>query len=136
MQFADFSSVEGCRCRAPNRLSFCRAWARSARARSSKISRSNAANMASNAAMTASFPVMGLSIVELRRQMPASAARARVRITVAARTGVGGPDEMDTIAGTVSGGNPNEVKVLIYAHAGDRWWIQPFEDAPFYDSKR
>lgn len=37
---------------------------------------------------------------------------------------------MDDIAGVVKGVKPAEARVVIYAHAGDRWWIQPFEDAP------
>ena len=38
---------------------------------------------------------------------------------------------MDMITGAVSGVNPNDVKVLIYTHAGDRWWVQPLVDYPF-----
>jgi hypothetical protein len=62
---------------------------------------------------------------------PASPRDVGIQIVTAARQGVGGPDEMDTISGSISGADSNDVKVLLYAHAGDRWWVQPYEDAPF-----
>jgi len=38
---------------------------------------------------------------------------------------------MDDIEGVVTGVKPPEARVVIYTHAGDRWWIQPLENAPF-----
>jgi len=57
--------------------------------------------------------------------------QARIEITVPARDGPGGPVEMDSIEGRVVGVNERHVKVLIYAHAGDRWWVEPYASAPF-----
>jgi len=39
----------------------------------------------------------------------------------------------DPIKGTVSGGNPKEQKVVIYALGGDRWWVQPTAASPLTD---
>jgi len=62
---------------------------------------------------------------------PKGPASAAIIITNPPPRGGGGPTEMDVITGSVSGVNPNDVKVLIYAHAGDRWWVQPLETYPF-----
>lgn len=58
-------------------------------------------------------------------------ANAEITITNPPPRGTGGTVEMDMITGAVSGVNPNDVKVLIYTHAGDRWWVQPLETYPF-----
>jgi len=55
---------------------------------------------------------------------------AGIQITTTPRRGSGGPEEMDDISGKVTAVDPKDTRVVIYAHAGDRWWIQPFEDAP------
>jgi len=62
---------------------------------------------------------------------PPAPAGASIKIETPARAGSGGPDETDDIKGGVSGVKPTEARVVIYTHAGDRWWIQPLEDAPF-----
>jgi len=77
------------------------------------------------------IPLIVLLMLSCGCRCPPRPPESRVRITEPAPNGVGGPDEMGTIRGVVSGVDPNDVKVLIYAHAGDRWWIQPLEDAPF-----
>jgi len=64
-------------------------------------------------------------------QCPEAPAGASISIVSPARVGSGGPSEMDEIAGVVKGVKPAEARVVLYAHAGDRWWIQPLEDAPF-----
>jgi hypothetical protein len=61
---------------------------------------------------------------------PEAPAGASITIVTPARPGAGGPDEMDDIAGIVKGVKPTDARVVIYTHAGDRWWIQPLEDAP------
>ena len=64
-------------------------------------------------------------------QCPQAPAGASISITVRPRATAGGPDEIDDIAGVVQGVRPADARVVIYAHAGDRWWIQPLEDAPY-----
>lgn len=39
----------------------------------------------------------------------------------------------EPITGTVSGVDPNEHKVVIYARGGDRWWVQPYAASPYTD---
>jgi hypothetical protein len=39
----------------------------------------------------------------------------------------------EPIKGTVSGGDPKEQKVVIYARGGDRWWVQPTVESPYTD---
>jgi hypothetical protein len=56
---------------------------------------------------------------------------ASVTIVAPARLGVGGPEEVDDISGVAANVNPADARIVIYARAGDRWWIQPQEDAPF-----
>ena len=62
---------------------------------------------------------------------PPSPKGAGIKVTASPRSGVGGPDETDDIAGSVTGTKPAEARVVIYAHSGDRWWVQPLEDDPF-----
>lgn len=38
---------------------------------------------------------------------------------------------MDDIEGVVRGVKPMDARVVLYTHAGDRWWVQPLENAPF-----
>jgi len=46
----------------------------------------------------------------------------------------GGSDtKLYRIEGTVSGVEPAEYKVVIYAFAGGKWWVQPLTDAPLTD---
>jgi hypothetical protein len=62
---------------------------------------------------------------------PQAPAGASISILAPARAAAGGTTETDEISGAVKGVTPASAQVVIYAHAGDRWWIQPFEDAPF-----
>ena len=62
---------------------------------------------------------------------PTAPAGASVKITAPARAGSGGADETDDISGTAAGVTPKDARVVIYTHAGDRWWVQPLRDAPF-----
>ena len=61
---------------------------------------------------------------------PVGPVGASVQITRPPRGSSGGPEEMDEISGKVTAVDPKETRVVIYAHAGDRWWVQPFEEAP------
>lgn len=38
---------------------------------------------------------------------------------------------MALIAGKVTGNCPASARVVIYALAGGRWWVQPYADQPF-----
>jgi hypothetical protein len=44
--------------------------------------------------------------------------------------GLGGPDQLVQIGGR-AGGTTEGCAVVLYAYAGDRWWVQPFDYAPF-----
>jgi hypothetical protein len=57
------------------------------------------------------------------------AADPSIQITVIPPRGAG-PDKMEAIAGTVSGVNAKECKVIIFALGGDTWYVQPFEASP------
>ncbi|MGC4052829.1 MAG: hypothetical protein QM757_26155 [Paludibaculum sp.] len=62
---------------------------------------------------------------------PKAPPEASISIVSPPRAGTGGPGEMDDITGTVKGVQPSDARVVIYCYAGDRWWVQPLEDAPF-----
>jgi hypothetical protein len=63
-----------------------------------------------------------------RRGKARGTAKTAIRITTVPPKG-GGPDSLDTIAGTVSGVKTESYKVIIFAHT-DRWYVQPYIDAP------
>lgn len=50
-----------------------------------------------------------------------------IQITLIPRRG-GGPDEMERIAGTVSGASERDCKVVIFAHT-NTWYVQPYRDS-------
>jgi len=53
-----------------------------------------------------------------------------IEIVKTPRAGLGGEAETDTIGGKASGINPEDARILLYAHASDRWWVQPAADRP------
>lgn len=57
-----------------------------------------------------------------------------IQITEVPPARPGSPDEMYPISGKVTGA-PSDAKVVIYAHAGDTWWVQPFDYAPLTEVK-
>ena len=44
--------------------------------------------------------------------------------------GTGGPDRTAPISGVVKGSNFANYKVVVYAFAGDTWWVQPTVASP------
>ncbi|HYL75613.1 MAG TPA: hypothetical protein VEU96_15475 [Bryobacteraceae bacterium] len=52
-----------------------------------------------------------------------------IEISRSAHAGFG-PNEMDMIAGKVHEARPDH-RVVIYSHSGDRWWVQPYDNAPY-----
>jgi hypothetical protein len=56
-----------------------------------------------------------------------------IKITRPAPVGEGGPDEMGSIAGTASGPDLADCKVVLYTWAGNKWWVQPFTEKPYTD---
>lgn len=54
---------------------------------------------------------------------------AGIVITVVPPIG-SGPNGMERIEGKVTDAR-SDYRVLIYSHAGDRWWVQPYENAPY-----
>ncbi len=58
-----------------------------------------------------------------------------IRFTEVPPARSGTPDEMYPIAGTVRGPRPTDAKIVLYALGGDRWWVQPYDYAPFTEVK-
>jgi hypothetical protein len=54
---------------------------------------------------------------------------AEIRITQVPPRG-GGPDAVETIAGTVKGVNFSQHKILLYART-NKWYVQPYADSPY-----
>lgn len=42
----------------------------------------------------------------------------------------------EPIKGTVTGGDPKDQKVVIYARGGDTWWVQPTVAEPYTDFEK
>ena len=57
-----------------------------------------------------------------------------IRITQTPPKG-GGPDRMEAIAGTVSGVNSKDCRVVIFALGGDTWYVQPYVASPYTEIK-
>jgi len=58
---------------------------------------------------------------------------ASIAITTIPHAGVGGTEEIEVIGGTVTGIGPKkcaDYRVVVYAHAGGQWWVQPTFDSP------
>jgi len=55
--------------------------------------------------------------------------KATIQITEVPSRGAG-PDVLERIAGTASGVNETECKVVIFAHT-DSWYVQPYIDSPY-----
>jgi len=56
-----------------------------------------------------------------------------IQITLIPPSAKGGPDVTYAIAGVAKGVDFAAYKVVVYAHAGQTWWVQPFANAPFTD---
>jgi hypothetical protein len=64
-------------------------------------------------------------------QCSASPVGIRLEIMTVPPAGEGGPEETGSIAGTTAGVTAQSARLVIYAHSGDRWWVQPLAAAPF-----
>jgi len=51
-----------------------------------------------------------------------------IQITLIPRRGKGGPDEIERIAGTVSGASEEDCKVVLFVHT-NTWYVQPYRDS-------
>src|ERR1035438_2564655 len=49
----------------------------------------------------------------------------KIAITGIPHAGQGGPGPTEEISGTASGPDLRELRIVIYAYAGDQWWVQP-----------
>jgi hypothetical protein len=49
----------------------------------------------------------------------------KIAITGIPHAGQGGPGPTEEISGTASGPDLRELRIVIYAFAGDQWWVQP-----------
>jgi hypothetical protein len=47
----------------------------------------------------------------------------------------GGPESAGTISGTVASA-PRGSRIVLYAHSGEQWWVQPQSERPFTDFNR
>ena len=61
----------------------------------------------------------------------AQATTPKIKITGVPQAKKGGPAEMSRISGEVTGvQQPRDYAVVIYAFAGDQWWVQPYDYQP------
>jgi hypothetical protein len=58
------------------------------------------------------------------------ALKPEIRIAQLPPAAVGGPDHLDAIGGTVVNAAPG-AQIVLYAHSGDTWWVQPFRNRAF-----
>ena len=81
--------------------------------------------------------LVGMVVIAKRMSLrPAPSSNAEVMITTIPFSRQGGPDEGAEISGTVEGTRPDGARIVVYAYAGDRWWVQPFDYAPFTEVNR
>ena len=73
--------------------------------------------------------LVGLAVTAGSRWMVRAETQPEIKITEVPPARPGNPDEMHPIAGVVSGVVFRDHRVVIYAQAGDRWWVQPFDYA-------
>ena len=66
----------------------------------------------------------------LAAQCPPSPVGVRLEVTIVPQAGEGGPEEMESIAGTANVARAQDARVVIYAHSGNQWWVQPLTAAP------
>jgi hypothetical protein len=59
-----------------------------------------------------------------------SKAEPKIAITGVPPAGPGGPGPTVEISGTAAGPDLRELRVVIYAHAGELWYVQPTEVSP------
>jgi hypothetical protein len=83
----------------------------------------------------AARPIKGTALLTLACSVLAgchsqmAGVKPRIEVTRIPVGSIGGPDQMDDIAGTVRGAGPNQ-QIVLYAHSGV-WWVQPFANQPF-----
>ncbi|MGC1421125.1 MAG: glycoside hydrolase family 16 protein [Terracidiphilus sp.] len=61
--------------------------------------------------------------------LPVGSARPSIEVTKIPVSSIGGPDQMDEIAGRAPNALPSQ-QIVLYAHSG-AWWIQPFANQPY-----
>ena len=59
-----------------------------------------------------------------------SEAKPSIEFTKIPAAQLGGPEKVDAIEGRVSGAHAGQ-QIVLYAKAGDLWWVQPFRERPF-----
>lgn len=64
-------------------------------------------------------------------QCPAPPGLARLEVTTIPLMGAGGSDETDIIRGVVKGTDAEEARIVVYSHAGDRWWCSRWPVNPY-----
>ena len=57
-------------------------------------------------------------------------AKPEITITIVPPSSEGGPDRTEPIAGMVKGVDFRAHRVVVYAFAGNRWWVQPTTASP------
>jgi len=77
---------------------------------------------------------VGQAAIELSREQFAAAKKTagdeyRITITEIPPSGTGGAETRANISGTVSGELSNDLRVLVYARAEGRWYIQPLSQS-------
>jgi hypothetical protein len=64
---------------------------------------------------------------------PAQNTTPKISIIDIPHAGKGGEFAMERIAGKISGGHESDYRIVLYALAGGKWWVQPYADSPFTD---
>jgi hypothetical protein len=74
----------------------------------------------------------GLSVIARTNDRLAASQSQKpgITITVVPHAGKGGDQEMEKIAGTVSGVRAEDYVVVLFTHT-DKWYVQPFIDSPY-----
>ncbi|HEY7405452.1 MAG TPA: hypothetical protein VIB39_18135 [Candidatus Angelobacter sp.] len=77
--------------------------------------------------------MIGLAALVLMLPAAAQSGIPKVSITDVPHAGKGGESAMERIAGKVTHLNDKDCRIVLYALAGGKWWVQPYADSPYTD---
>lgn len=79
------------------------------------------------------YLMIGFIALVLMFQAAAQNAAPKVSITDVPHAGKGGDSAMERIAGKVAHLNSKDSRIVLYALAGGKWWVQPYANSPYTD---
>ncbi|HET9364238.1 MAG TPA: hypothetical protein VFP71_04525 [Candidatus Angelobacter sp.] len=79
------------------------------------------------------YPIVAFVALILMFQAAAQSAAPKISITDVPHAGKGGDSAMERIAGKVAHLNSKDSRIVLYALAGGKWWVQPYADSPYTD---